>query len=81
MGHTVSSQRQVCEQIIRDMGEFKKSLKADERKRFTRLMNAARKHYGSITYTSSYHTWAIMLLAMLLEQEKELEAYRERFSS
>ena len=72
MGHTVTSQRQVSEQIMRELTDFKRSLKAKDREHFDSLLNAARKHYGSVSYTSSYHTWAILLLAMLLEQQKQL---------
>ena len=73
MGHTVTSQRQVSEQIMRELSDFKRSLKEKDREHFDALLNAARKHYGSVSYTSSYQTWAILLLSMLLEQQKQLK--------
>lgn len=78
MGHTVSSQRQVCDNILQELTQFKKSLRQKDRDTCTKLLNSARNHYGSISYTSSYHTWAIVLLSMMLEQQKEIESLQSR---
>ncbi|MBI5872037.1 hypothetical protein HZB88_03040 [archaeon] len=71
MGHTNSSQRMVAETILSELKDFGRSLRADEKEAFDRLMAKAVLHLGNITYTSSYNTWAILLFSILLEMEKD----------
>jgi hypothetical protein len=72
MGHTVSSQRQVADRVMEEMRAYGKSLMGDDRAAFQRLLAKGVKHFGNISYTSSYNTWAFVLLSMMVEQEKEL---------
>lgn len=73
MGHTVWSQRMNSDSILSDLERFGRSLGKDERLIYSRLLKRPLKHLGSISYASPYHTWAFLLLTMMLEQEKRLE--------
>lgn len=71
MGHTTLSQRIVTDKVLAELAEYGKPLRKEEREAFEALVAKAMKHYASISYASSYNTWALVLFSMLLEQEKE----------
>jgi hypothetical protein len=72
MGHTVSSQRIVVERIMSELMDFRKSLRKEDRPAFDRALDKVKLHIGSISYASSYQTWALVLFSIILEQEKEI---------
>jgi len=72
MGHTNRSQRIVIDSIINELKDFKRSLRAEEQVVFDSLITKLKKHFSSISYACSYNTWALVLLSILLEQEKEI---------
>jgi hypothetical protein len=55
-----------------ELSSFKRSLRKEDQERFEAMMNYAAQHYGSITYTASYQTWAFIILSILLEHEHKL---------
>ncbi len=73
MGHTVWSQRIVQEVILKELASFSKALRKEDREHFHRMLKKPLKHMGSISYTNSYHAWAFLILAIILEQEKRNE--------
>jgi len=74
MGHTVWSQRMVIDSIIKELHQYGKALRQEDQHIFDHLLKNAFQHIGSITYTSSMHTWAFILLSVILEQEKRIRA-------
>jgi hypothetical protein len=72
MGHTVWSQRIVADRMLEELRAFGKALRQEDRETFEQMLKQPLKHFGSISYASSYHAWAFLLLAILLEQEKRL---------
>ena len=74
MGHTIMSQRRVHQIILSELNDFSRSLSGEDKKIFEDLLNSSLKHIGSISFTSSYQVWAIVLLSILLEQEKKIRA-------
>lgn len=70
MGHTLTSQRMIVDNILDDLEHFGKSLNAEDKKVYAELLKEPLKHLGNITYTSSMNTWAIVLLCVILEREK-----------
>jgi hypothetical protein len=70
MGHTLTSQRMIVDNILGDLKHFERSLCDEDREIYTQLLREPLKHLGSITYTSSMNTWAILLLCIMLEREK-----------
>ncbi|MFH1511093.1 MAG: hypothetical protein ABIF10_05350 [Candidatus Woesearchaeota archaeon] len=75
MGHTVWSQRIVSDMILDELSSFAKALRGEDRVVFEEMLKKPLKHFGSISYASSYHAWAFLLLAILLEQEKKLKQF------
>ncbi|MFH2021521.1 MAG: hypothetical protein ABIJ34_08980 [archaeon] len=78
MGHTATSQRQVSDAIIRELHEYGRSLRIEEMPAYERLLAKAKIHFGSISFVSSYNTWAFILVSILLEQEKEIMHLEEK---
>jgi hypothetical protein len=70
MGHTLTSQRMIVDNILNDLESFGRSLSEEDRKIYAELLREPLKHLGNITYTSSMNTWAILLLCIMLEREK-----------
>lgn len=71
MGHTLTSQRMIVDNIVSDLENFEKSLSNEDKEIYEKMLRQPLKHLGSITYTSSMNTWAIFLLCVMLEKEKE----------
>jgi hypothetical protein len=78
MGHTVWSQRITLDIIIGELSDYGKSLRASDREQFEQLLHLPLLHVGSITYASSMHVWAFLLLSIALEQEKKIKSLGER---
>ncbi|MFH1401217.1 MAG: hypothetical protein ABIH41_06905 [Nanoarchaeota archaeon] len=74
MGHTVWSQRIASDIILDELRSYGASLRATDRAVYDAMLKQAYTHYGSISYTSSFHVWAMILLSVLLEQEKRIRA-------
>ena len=72
MGHTVMSQRQMVDYVIQELESYGKALREEDRKIYEEMLYKAFKHVGAIAYTSSIHVWAMVLLSIILEQEKKL---------
>jgi hypothetical protein len=73
MGHTVASQRIVCDMVLNELKGFAKALKEEDREEYLKMLKVPMKHYGSISYTNSMHVWAFMLMTIILEQEKRIK--------
>ncbi len=83
MGHTVWSQRIATDVIIAELKAYGKSLREEDREIYERLLKLPLKRVGSISYASSIHVWAFLLLSAMLEQEKRImrmEAEIERLA-
>lgn len=76
MGHTVSSQRRVVEDLNATLKRYRRALRKEDQAVFDRLTNLPYQHVSSMSYASSIHTWALYLLSILIEQEKSLETLR-----
>jgi hypothetical protein len=75
MGHTVSSGRIATYELLSELSLFAKSLSPQDRKVFDEMLKEPYKHISKISYTSSAHLWAIVLLTIMMEMEK-----RRRYS-
>jgi len=70
MGHTVWSQRIVCDIILSELKAYGKALRGEDRIIYERLLKEPLKHFGSISYANSIHAWAFLLLSIMIEQKK-----------
>jgi len=73
MGHTVASQRIMVDVVIRELEAYAKALREEDRKIYLQLLKLPLKKIGAISYASSIHVWAFLLLSILVEQEKKYE--------
>jgi hypothetical protein len=74
MGHTVWSQRVALDVLSSELKSYAKTLPKHEQKLFNEMLTVPYQKIGSLTYTSSIHVWAFMLMTIMLEQEKRLKA-------
>jgi hypothetical protein len=72
MGHTSSSGRIATDEIVHELMLYAKSLRQTDREIFEEMIKGSHKHIGSISYASSMHMWAFVLLSIILEQEKKI---------
>jgi len=72
MGHTAWSGRIATDELVRELMLYGRSLRAGERELYENLLKESFKHIGSISYASSMHMWAFVLLSIILEQEKRI---------
>ena len=73
MGHTVWSQRITIDLLLSELEDYGKALRKEEREVLLDLLKRPLKHLGSISYASSLHAWAFLLLAINVEQEKRIK--------
>jgi hypothetical protein len=71
MGHTIPSQRQLVEEIIDVLDKYKDSLRPEERDIIDDFVEDAYQHMGSVSYGNTYHTWALVIISIMLEREKQ----------
>ncbi len=84
MGHTVYSQRMVCDSILAELRNYGKALREENRLVFEEMLKLPLRHYGTISYANSINAWAMLLLSIGLKQEKRirrLEALYERMAN
>ena len=74
MGHTVTSQRIMIDVVLMELRKFSGVLRKDERMILEHLLTQPLKHVGATSYASSIDIWALLLLSILIEQEKRLAA-------
>lgn len=72
MGHTITSQRIYSDSLINELKQFAKALREEDRTAYSGLLDRPLRYLGSISYVSSRQTWAFLLLAIVLEQEKRI---------
>jgi hypothetical protein len=74
MGHTVWSQRIVIDLMLAELKNMGRALRKEDQELFERMLERPLQHIGSISYASSMHVWAFLLLSIILEQEKKVRA-------
>ena len=63
--------------MIRELQYFGKALDEHDRAVLTRILNKPLKHLGSITYASPLRPEVFLLLSIILEQQKRIDAYEK----
>lgn len=72
MGHTTASQRQQVDRLLSELKDYARALRPEERVLLERLLREPLKHVGAIANASSFHTWAFLLLSIMIEQERRI---------
>lgn len=66
----------MLEDIISEFDKFKRALRRADREAFERMMNRARRHSSAASYCARATPSESMIVSILLEHEKELEALK-----
>jgi len=77
MGHTVQSQRQVLDLLMKELEHYGKALYKEDREVFEHVLAYPLTKIGSISSASSFHVWAFLLLSIIIEQEKKIQQLEE----
>lgn len=78
MGRTVPTMTQIVAQEEANFAPFRRALRREDRVVLDRLFAAARHHTAPAAYSSHPVPFEIILLAMLIEMAKLVEALRVR---
>ena len=77
MGRTLPSFMQLIINEQAALGKFRRALRAEDRRAFDDLFAAARTHVAACAYASRALPFEVMLLAMLIEEHKQVMQLRE----
>ena len=77
MGRTVASAAVVLMQEEAAFGRFRRALRRADQLALDDLFTAARQHTAAVQYASHALPFEVMLLAMLLEEHKEVMRLRD----
>ena len=81
MGRTVPTFRMMLEHVINDWRAFRRGLRAHDRAAFDTMMNRARQHAAAASNAARLNPTEALLMAILVEHEKELERLKGRGKS
>ena len=76
MGRTLATANQIILDVQTAFAEFRRALRREDQRAFDALFAAARKHTAAISQAGHALPFESILLAMLLEQARELEHLR-----
>jgi len=80
MGRTLPSATQLIRREYAEWSEFRRSLRAEDRKAFDRLFARAKKHAHSVGMAGRPYPLEAVLMAILVELEKEIQELRSERS-
>ena len=77
MGRTVPTFTMSLERELSSWSQYRRALRAEDRRVFDQLFASARKHLAESAAAARPIPFEAMLLSMLLEQQKEIARLRE----
>jgi hypothetical protein len=77
VGRTVPTFRMILEHVIHDWYPFRRALRANDKKAFDAMMLHARQHAAAASNAARLNPTEALLMAILVEHEKELRELRE----
>jgi hypothetical protein len=80
MGRTLQTTNQIILNEQSAFGGFRRALRRDDQRHFDTLFAGARKHTAAISLAGHALPLESILLAMLVEQAKEIEALRRKLN-
>ncbi|UCH89527.1 MAG: hypothetical protein JSV49_02455 [Thermoplasmata archaeon] len=78
MGRTVPTIRMVLEDVIDDWAKFRRALRARDRVAFDTMMTKARQHASACGNAVRLNPTEALLMAVILEHERELSELRKK---
>ena len=80
MGRTLKTTNQIILDEQAAFADFRRTLRRDDQRHFDALFAGARKHVAAISQANHALPLEAILLAMLVEQAKEIEALKDRLN-
>jgi len=77
MGRTVPSFRMLLDSIIMELGDFRRALRRRDQEVFDRIMDMAREHASASTVAAAIDPMDIIVLSILIEQQKQIDDLEE----
>lgn len=77
MGRTIPSYRTQLEEIITELTVYRRALRGEDKDTFDDIMNKARQHASSCSLLPLFDPMDLILLSIILEQEKEIKSLKE----
>lgn len=71
----------MIDMVLNDLKQFSGALRKQDRLVLERILTEPLKHAGAIGNASSIDVWAIILLSILVEQEKRLATLEARYEA
>ena len=81
MGRTLPSITQAFLQEQQSLAKFRRALRREDQRALDDLLAASRHHLAAAAYASHLLPFEVMLLAMLVEEHKEVMRLRERLET
>jgi hypothetical protein len=81
MGRTLPSITQAFLQEQQSLSKFRRALRLEDQRALDDLLAASRHHLAAAAYASHLLPFEVMLLAMLVEEHKEVMRLRERLDA
>ena len=81
MGRTLPSITQAFLQEQQSLSKFRRALRLEDQRALDDLLAASRHHLAAAAYASHLLPFEVMLLAMLVEEHKEVMRLRDRLDA
>ncbi len=81
MGRTLATYRMLLEGEIARWRDFRRALRKKDQAAFDELMKHARTHSSASGYHVTLDHFETMVMAMLLEMKKEIEALKDQMDA
>ncbi|MCH7587798.1 MAG: hypothetical protein IIC78_07155 [Chloroflexi bacterium] len=78
MGRTLPSITQAFLQEQQSLAKFRRALRLEDQRALDDILAASRRHLAAAAYASHLLPFEVMLLAMLVEEHKEVLRLRQR---
>jgi hypothetical protein len=80
MGRTLTTFTQLVHQEIASWRRYRRALRAEDQQALDELFAAARRHSAAGAYLARDTPFEVMLLSMVLEQQKQLQRLARRIA-
>lgn len=77
MGRTLATTNQIILDEQREFADFRRTLRREDQKYFDTLFALARQHTAAISQATHALPFEAVLLAMLIEQQRQLERLQQ----
>jgi len=81
MGRTLQTTNQLILNEAANFNNFKRALRVDDQKLFDALFAQARQHTAAISMADHALPFESILLAMLIEQQRQIEALQKKLDA